>query len=406
MTIKRWKKVVLVLLGLLLLSQTPFIYRRLQLRRLRLAIHEINSQRAATVADDAYADYRGVMHVHSLLGGHSTGNFTEIIQAANQNQLHFVVMTEHPSSYYDSSEMTLKGVHNGVLFINGNEAVTGSQDRLLVMPGGASAAVAGTKSTQDFIAEVRQAGNLAFVAYPHEFRSWEAKDYNGIEIYNLYTNSKRVRPLLMFFDGLWSYGSYADLMFARFYERPADSLKKWDELVATKNLRLVATAGNDSHANVGLSIGDATGKKLIQILLDPYERSFGVVRNHVLIEKGRPLDKETLLSALANGHSYISFDLFGDATGFRFTAENRVEKKLSGDEIGLEDGVRLIVVTPVKSRIVLMKDGQRVQEEKESLRKEFQVNQRGAYRVEVYLDQLGESLQDKPWIISNPIYVK
>ena len=30
----------------------------------------------------------------------------------------------------------------------------------------------------------------------------------------------------------------------------------------------------------------------------------------------------------------------------------------------------------------------------------------GVYRVEVYLDQLGPLLEGKPWIVSNPIFVR
>jgi hypothetical protein len=77
-----------------------------------------------------------------------------------------------------------------------------------------------------------------------------------------------------------------------------------------------------------------------------------------------------------------------------------------GDEIKLEDGVRLLASAPVKSRIVLIKDGQRVGEEKDTARHEFFVNQKGAYRVEVYLDQLGTAFHERPWIITNPIYVR
>ena len=156
-------------------------------------------------------------------------------------------------------------------------------------------------------------GGLAFVAYPYEFQSWDADGYDGIEVYNLYTNTKKINYFVTFFDGLWSYWSYPDLMFARFYERPSDALKRWDELIKTKNRKIVATAGNDAHANVGFRIGDLAGKELIGLHLDPYERSFSIVRNHVLIEKEKPLTSETLLAALASGHSYIAFDLFGDS---------------------------------------------------------------------------------------------
>jgi hypothetical protein len=405
---KRWKKVALVLLGLVLLSQLPFIYRRFQLRCLSLRIDELKSRRVVDVAEGGYQDYKGVIHVHSLLGGHSTGTLTDIIEAANSDELDFVVMTEHPARLIDTSEMTLKGVHGKTLFINGSEISTASGDRFLFMPGAARSSDASRPpSTQDVLAQKKAQASLAFVAYPQEFRSWDARDYDGIEVYNVYTNARRINPLITFFDGLWSYWGYADLLFTTFYERPDESLRKWDELNANGSLRLVAIAGADAHANIGFSLlVDGAGKKFLQVKLDPYERSFRLVRNHVLLEKTQPLDTESLLTALRSGHCYLSFDLLTDATGFHFTAESRTEKKIMGDEIGLQDGVRFRVSTPVKSRIRLIKEGQVVEEKEGASGQEFLVDQRGVYRVEAYLPQLGKPLGDKPWIISNPIYVR
>jgi hypothetical protein len=403
---KRWKKVALVILAVFLLFQIPFIYRRTRLGALRSAIQQVNAQRVVNQAESAYTDYKGVIHVHSSLGGHSTGNLADIIQAANHNNLNFVVMTEHPSALMDTSEQTLKGVHAGVLFINGNEVVTASHDRFLLLPGGADAATDNTIGSEQVLAAQKARGGLSFIAYPQEFQSWDADGYDGIEVYNLYTNTKKINYFVTFFDGLWSYWSYPDLMFARFYERPSDALKRWDDLIRTKNRKIIATAGNDAHANVGFRIGDLTGKELIGLHLDPYARSFSIVRNHVLIEKEKPLTSETLLAALASGHSYIAFDLFGDSTGFTFTAENSQGKKIMGDEIELLDGVRLIVTTPVQARVLLIKDGQVIRDEDGTSRKEYPISERGVYRVEVYLTQLGSLVKDKPWIISNPIYVR
>ncbi|HEX8176036.1 MAG TPA: hypothetical protein VF543_13030 [Pyrinomonadaceae bacterium] len=405
--LKRWKKWTLLLLGLLLLSQTPFVYRRFQLRALRAKIHELNSSRTVP-HEDPYADYKGVVHVHSSLGGHSTGGFAEIVEAARQNGLGFVVMTEHPSATIDTAEMTLKGVQGGVLFINGNEASTAAGDRFLVLPGSSRARSAGLKPTQDFITEEKLDGRLLFLAYPQEFRSWEsAEGYNGIEVYNLYTNARRINPLLMFFDGLWSYGAYPDLLFTRFYERPAESLKRWDDLNMSGARRLVALAGNDAHQNVGLHLGDAGGKRYLGILLDPYGRSFQVVRTHVLLEKEQALTTEALLEALGRGHCYIAFDILADATGFRLSARSGNATAIMGDTLALSEGdTRLQVTTPVKSRIVLFRNGQAVEEAPDTLGKEFTVRERGVYRVEVYLDALGASFRDRPWIISNPIYIE
>jgi hypothetical protein len=354
----------------------------------------------------AYADYKGVMHVHSSLGGHSLGNFADIIEAANRNNLSFVVMTEHTSPLMDTSAMTLRGVHSGVLFINGNEVNTASHDRLLLAPGSAEAAEANHIGAQEVLTRQKAQNGLSFIAYPHEFRSWEVTDYDGMEVYNLYTNTNKINYFVTFFDWLWSYWSYADLMFARFYERPGEELKRWDELIVTKNRKVVAIAGNDAHDNVGFQLGDRTGKSFIGVNLDPYERTFRVVRNHVLIEREKPLTEETLLASIASGHCYIAFDIFGDASGFTFTAENKQSGKIMGDEIELLDGVRLLVNTPVEARVLLIKDGRVIRDEEGAPVKEFPVTERGVYRVEVYLTQLGSLVKDKPWIISNPIYVR
>ena len=409
---KRWKKVLLVLLGLVVLAQLPFIYRRFQLRRLNLKINELNSQRVVDQGESYYQDYKGVIHVHSLLGGHSTGALADIIEAANADDLDFVVMTEHPARLMDTSEMTLKGVHGKTLFINGSEISTASGDRFLFMPGTARATDAMRPlSNEEVLAQKKSQASLAFAAYPQEFRGWDASGFDGIEVYNVYTNARRINPLITFFDGLWSYWGYADLMFTTFYERPSESLQKWDSLNANGNQKLVAIAGADAHANIGFSLFvDGAGKKFLQVRLDPYERSFRLVRNHVLLEKRMegiaPLDTESLLTALRSGHSYISFDLLSDATGFQFTAENGTEMKIMGDEISLQDGVRFKVSTPIPSRIRLIKDGHVVQEKEGATAQEFPVNQRGVYRIEAYLPQLGTRFNDKPWIISNPIYVR
>lgn len=401
---KRWKKLLLVLLLAVLLSQIPFAYRRYKLGRLNSAIQLLHSQRNPTT-DSTFAEYKGVVHVHSFLGGHSNGNFEDIIAAAKSNQLNFVVLTEHTSEDFNTAAMTLKGLHAGVFFINGNEAATSNTDRLLLVPGDESAS--GTKfTTQEIISNTKSKGSLALVAYPQDFKSWDASGYDGVEVYNVYTNARQIKPLIMFFDGLWSFRSFPDLLFANFYRRPTENLKKWDEAILATGRKLVAVAGNDAHANVGVSLNDSSGKTLLGLQLDPYERSFHLVRVHILIPKDKPLSSETLLEALANGHCFIGFDLFGDTAGFSFSGSNGIENRIQGDELELQNEVRLTASMPVTGRIVLLKDGKPIQDESGIMRKDFIVKEKGSYRVEVYLPQLPQPVGDQPWIISNPIYVR
>jgi hypothetical protein len=210
----------------------------------------------------------------------------------------------------------------------------------------------------------------------------------------------------MFFDGLWTYRSYPELLFANFYRRPDENLQRWDAGLKTSGRRLVAVAGNDAHSNVGINLQDSSGKSLLELHLDPYARSFKLVRVHVLIPKDETLSAETLLKALAAGHCFIGFDLFGDTSGFSFSALDADETRIQGDEIKLNGQVRLEVKTPVRSRIFLIKDGNRVEERTGQTRQEFVIAEKGTYRVEAYLPQLPKPASEQPWIISNPIYVR
>ncbi len=375
------KLILLVVFLILLLSQIPFAYRRYKLRRLNAAIQQLNSQRVAPERWNDFVDYKGVVHVHSFLGGHSSGTFAEIISAAQANQLQFVIMTEHTEKDFDTAAMTLSGTHGGVLFINGNETNTPNGDRLLVLP-----------------------DDVLIAAYPEQFKSLDTPNLKGVEVYNVFTNAKQINPVVAFFDVLWSQRSYPELIFALYLQRPDENLKKWDQALARS--RLTATAGNDAHANIGVSLKDSSGKTLLGIQLDPYETSFRLVRLHVLLEQNKPLDAPGFLEAVKAGHCFIGFDFLGDPSGFTFEAENSGERKIQGDEISLKPETRLRVQTAVSSRVVLLKDGAVFLDESGISAKELPITERGVYRVEVYLPQLGNLVAQKPWIISNPIYVR
>jgi hypothetical protein len=374
MILKRSKKfILLVIFIVLLLSQAPFAYRRFKLRRLNAAVQQLQSQRTQQQTN-GFTEYKGVVHVHSFLGGHSSGTFSEIISATQANQLQFVIMTEHTEKDFDTAAMTLQGMHGGVLFINGNEVSAENGDRSLVLP-----------------------GDVSIVAYPEEFKNWGAANINGVEVYNVFTNARRINPIVAFFDVLWSQRSYPDLIFALYLRRPDESLKKWDQ--ASTRARLTATEGNDAHQNIGVTLKDSAGKTLLGIQLDPYGTSFRLVRLHALIENGKTLDATTLMEAVRAGHCFIGFDFLGDTSGFAFESENG---KIQGDEISLNPETRLRVRTPVPARIVILKDGVVWNEETGTTTREIAVTERGVYRVEVYLPQVG----NLPWILSNSVYVR
>lgn len=375
------KKILIAVVAVLLLVQVPFAYRRYKLRKLNAAIQQINAELARKPQPQYRDEYKGVVHVHSFLGGHSSGSFSDIIDAAKANQLDFVIMTEHTERDFDTAAMTLKGNYRDVLFVNGNETSAENGDRLLKLP-----------------------ENVSLVAYPEEFKNWETPGLNGVEVYNVYSNTRRASPLVAFFDVLWSHRAYPDLLFALYFERPTESLKLWDQ--ALTRTRLTATAGNDAHANIGLSLRDSAGKTVAGIQLDPYATSFRLVRLHVITHDAKVLLPEDLLNAIKAGHCFIGFDLFGDTSGFTFAATTPNQTVMQGDEISLQSDTRLRIQTPVASRILLFKDGSVMLNESGVTTKEIPVTERGVYRVEVYLPQVEQVIGEQPWIISNPIYVR
>src|ERR687894_716523 len=108
---RRRKKVALLVLCALVVSQAPFAWRRYRLGRLAEAVRALNAGRVEAPPEDSFAERVGVFHVHPALGGHSTGEPAEIVRAARANGLDFVVMTEHPSGGLDTAAATLKGSH-------------------------------------------------------------------------------------------------------------------------------------------------------------------------------------------------------------------------------------------------------------------------------------------------------
>jgi hypothetical protein len=110
---KLWKKILLILFAVFLLAQIPFVYNRYKFGRLHDKINQLQTQRTE-IADANFNYYKGVIHVHTAIGGHSTGSFDELIDGASKSNLDFVVMTEHTAALYDTSALTLQGNIGGV----------------------------------------------------------------------------------------------------------------------------------------------------------------------------------------------------------------------------------------------------------------------------------------------------
>jgi hypothetical protein len=56
--------------------------------------------------------------------------------------------------------------------------------------------------------------------------------------------------------------------------------------------------------------------------------------------------------------------------------------------------------------MVVFRNGAKIAEFPDVSEFSLNVTEKGTYRVEAYLDQLGEPFDKAPWIMSNPIYVR
>ncbi len=415
---KALKRTFLILLAILVAIQAPFIYRRYKVGKLAEKVATLNAERTTRI-DERFNEYKGIIHAHTNLGGHSTGSFEELIAAANANDLDFVIMTEHYSDAYDTSALTLNGVYSKTLFVGGNEIDTADSDRFLMIPGSADAAGLRKVTTAAVIEKLHSENRLALVTYPEKLKSWDA-NFDGIEVFSLHTNAKTMNPFTAIFDGIWSFPAYPELMLASYFKRSDENLRKFDEIAAKRKISLFA--GTDAHSNIGFHLfGDDAGHRFLNFKFDDYATIFRLARQHVLIEKNKPLTRENLVEALKAGRSFIGFDVLGDTHGFRFEARR---EGVSGQIFQMGTGVLsgmieyqpyfevppgdilLTSVSPQPGHFVAFRDGNIIHRSELTTEVTIKADKPGVYRVEVYLDQLGPPFDKMPWIISNPIYVR
>ena len=133
----------------------------------------------------------------------------------------------------------------------------------------------------------------------------------------------------------------------------------------------------------------------------PLHRSFRNVSTHILAPE---LSETALRDALRDGHAYVSHDWMCDPTGFRFEfigAANGLPA-LMGDEVKFAPGERLVAHFPVSCHIRLLSGGRLIAEQWGD-RLEHEITVRGVYRIEAWLEVGGE---ERPWLFTNPIYVR
>lgn len=403
-------KIFIFVAAALLIVQIPFAYRAWKVGSVEEKIGSSHPQPPITARADGLKEYVGVMHVHSVHSGELSDAYDEMLNAACDNQLDFVLLTEHYSTAFDTSAATLNDWYGSVLFVAGNEVNSRPGDRFLMLPGGKEAADYRLMQSKDVVDNIHANKGLAIAAYPEKFDAWDTP-FDGIEVANLNTMLRGVGKPAAALDYLWSGHVNRPLAIARLLRRPDENLRKFDDIAATRHV--VLTAGLDAHSAIAFHLfGDELGDHFLSVKIDPYTDIFRIVRLHVLTDK--PLDRDALLAAIKNGSFFVGFDVLGDSRGFAFSAESEGPVSQMGAEMSsavanggvITFGSKLRVTTPIPARIVLLGNGEKVAEDHNSTEMRFDATASGEYRVEVYREGLGPDFDNIPWILSNPIYVR
>lgn len=388
---------------------------------------------AQTLSLPRHNDYAGALHVHSTYSD-GTGSVAEIAQAANRAGLDFILLCDHHN--LDAHRHGQDGWHGRTLVTVGTEVTTDTGHLLAIdVPPDFLPAPGDALAAQQAILD---SGGAGFIALPCDLKDhW--RDFGrrlpgiGLEVFNL-SAIARTKINLPALALIWRrYNSdRPQRAFHYVAARPGRELRLWDALMTQAGPEqplqpIPGIASVDAHAVMkfgGRSYPYPT-----------YEEVFRTLRTHVVTrapltygdvpadkrDAANQADTAQIHKALAAGQCYMSYDNYGDPTGFAFEAWPRRQSAASGKSVaGMGDSLpaptgasppalTLRVESPrTRSLVRLFRNGRLVASARGG-RLDYAVTTPGAYRAEVFLYRwrLGNfCIGAKPWIFSNPIYVQ
>lgn len=414
---------------------------RMKTERLR-AVHADRArfarERASVSIATGYVDYRAVMHAHAEDATHTGGTRPEMLAGARRADVQIVLLTDHVRPERDFINDSWRGLHEGVLFI------PGAEDRgFLSFPLKSIKGMA-ADSRENYIDLVRTGGGNIFLSHIEDRPDWPTDQLDGLEIYNHHTDVKNEGAFNLWLQGsltdsvrlpelVGALNQYPEEVFGAQQDYLGDIIAKWDR--DAQKHPLTGVAANDCHHNQVFTVtaiddntielgyitskptttrvtadktpgvaalvkGKKPGELIARLDFDPYDRSMRYVATHILAHE---LSEPEVREALRRGHAYVAHDWLCDSKGFAFVARigNRTTG-IMGDEIKLDSRLALSAATPLKCTINLIRNGEVIQTANTN-RLTFDVKIAGVYRIEAWLEVDGEQ---RPWIYSNPLYVR
>ncbi len=346
-------------------------------------------------------EYVGNLHIHSAYSD-GTAPVREIAHSAKKCGLEFIIFNEH-DYMTDAIHLEDEGFYQGLPVMMGLELGVRYHHYLAF---GLTSLVRGDDlGPQAVIDRVNRKGGFGFLAHPFEkgmlfkehsiaytWNDLSVDGYTGICIWNFSSRWKeRVK------------GPFQGLFFLLFkastLKGPSrKTLSFWDAVCRKR--RVVAIGGSDAH-------GAVFRWGWLKLRPLPYEYTLNTINIHILLKK--PLSttfddaKAQIHEAMREGRLFVVHDRLAQGRGFGFDyyTHNGVHAGM-GEERAFGPGT-LLIESPKRAEIRLIKDGALLKKWI-ARRVRFQVTQKGVYRVEVHLRVPFFGL--RPWIFSNPIYLR
>ncbi|MFH0965099.1 MAG: CehA/McbA family metallohydrolase [Planctomycetota bacterium] len=336
--------------------------------------------------------YKGALHIHTRYSDGS-GRLPEIIAAARQAQLDFIVLSDH--NRLDAKRDGWEGWHDGVLVIVGAE-ISPRRAGHVVALGVEDVKGYEHLSEGEYLRAVARQGGVSFIAHPEgkrkvqfnvnleRWRHWDTNLFAGMEIWSFMHD--------------WIKDLHV-LKLRRFHRDPLGQiagpdpwvLAAWDALASRRPVSGVA--GLDVHARRLL---------LRAWTFFPYEFMFRTTLTYVRAPAftGRPDDDiPTVIRALVRGSAFVAYEILGDASAFDFHARSADSLIPMGTATTIApQALELRVLAPAPSEIRLLCAGRPVTQT-QGTDLVHRPTAPGPYRVEIYRDE-------RPWIFSNPIYLR
>lgn len=346
-------------------------------------------------------EYVGNFHIHST---HSDGGGSakQIAEAARMVGLDFIALNDH--SYLTQLHLEDEGYHKGIPVLVGSEI--GRKFHHYLAYNIKHQVDDESYSPQEVIDAINRQGGFGFLAHPFEegmpflenstvytWNDWSVSGYTGICIWNFTSRWKEnVKTSL--------HGIYHLIFKTYTVKGPSQkTLETWDRLCLKR--QVVALGGSDAHGSY-MKIG------LLKFTPLSYRYLLGTINTHILTSsplKGDFItDKGIIYASLRAGTCFVAHDGLSPAQGFRFYfTRNKDEKRV---EMGQEDAFSpgtLVSKLPKDGMIRIIKDG--------SLFKRgyggelsIKITENGVYRVEAF--RKVPLFGWRPWIFSNPIYLR